>query len=110
MTTEKITEEILTSFYCAYWTWLKDGAPAFNENDFASCYGLCQNLVRWGMRSDIVIRPALKLMKEQFFNAGLDIEYPFGGAMLYCEEQDSESCHTNQYRRLWVYDHTLIAA
>lgn len=91
-------QEILNKFYLAYWMWLEAGAPEENEHTFHRGIGLCGNLT--GMKGGTY--PVMKLMEQQFNDAGLDALYPFGGYDEYYEEAGEDVNYLNPQRRAWV--------
>lgn len=93
-------QEVLNSFYLAYFEWLEAGASEGLENEygFGRGVGLCSNLgdfSGWGSAP-------YHLMLDQFKAEGLDKEYPFGGFDLYLEEQSDDTIYLNPQRIEWV--------
>lgn len=108
----------LQDFYNAYAQWLRDGSAIDDESyglgSFRRVYGLCANLVRWCRKNGIDFDSDSDYhicdeLTQQFVDAGLDRRTPFNsvlaGGRSYTAEVKSNSCHLNEARRQWVFDH-----
>ena len=92
----------LTVFYNAYHDWLMNGAPI--HNIFSRKYGLCRNLNRFYDYGDYKYDPYLHEMRNQFFYACLNTEYPFGEDRYY-NSFTSQTAHLDPNRIAWVKAH-----
>lgn len=94
-------QEILNSFYIAYWAWLQDGAKE-DSNGFSRRQGLCSNLWRYGGYTTPT-HQAVNLMLFQFVSATLNEDHPFNATGdAYWKETKMLMAHTNPKRIEWV--------
>lgn len=70
---------LLTRFYKDYLEWAQSGKSGVHLG-FNGAFGLCASLDCWAYRQNekAGVEAALWEMREQFTQAGLDRDYPFG--------------------------------
>lgn len=101
--------QTLQNFYDAYGEWLQKGAPT-SAAVFSRSFGLCKNLIDYivMLHGYEGVGNVLKEMAQQFTDAGLSDEYPFGGIDQYCSDQNADLMHLNPERCKWVFEHMSV--
>lgn len=95
-------QEILNSFYIAYWAWLQDGAPVRNKHQFMRGLGLCANLTGMATHEWENLYSAKDIMRAQFISCGMDDSFPFNEQDDYFNESGEHACYRNPRRIEWV--------
>lgn len=94
----------LLQFYKAWDAWADEAVETGQAPDhmsFDTWHGLCGCLEEWTWDSQINI-PLMDELHSQFHQAGLEVEYPFGGRSTFFDEVDMDTIHCNPERRKWV--------
>lgn len=98
----------LLQFYKAWDAWADEAVETGQAPDhmsFDTWHGLCGCLEEWVWDTQINIPETGALSDElhsQFHQAGLEVDYPFGGRTTFFDEVDLDTMHCNHERRKWV--------
>lgn len=95
----------LSLFYQAIWNWIQSNFQ-YNPNEFDTNCGLCSALWDWHIATDMAHELGMNLkeeLKQQFVDAGLDIQYPFDEHTW--DYTSTVNKFTNPKRLAWIKDH-----
>lgn len=92
-------------FYQALWDWIQSNFLN-NPNEFEANCGLCSAIWDWHVAKDFTHESGVSLkeeMKQQFEDAGLDIQYPFDAQSW--DYANTVNKFTNPKRLAWIKNH-----